>query len=125
MAKQMEDLHRVITNRKILETTISDKVTELETHQRENQDNLTQLLRTVAYYRDKADCLEQTWRLTDAVRVSELQDLHLHRCPYESMPPAIETPEVLQSPKTVREIFPLNYPEEIKRVLLFRKRPCS
>ena len=49
MAKQMEDLHRVITNRKILETTISDKITELETRQRENQDNLTRLLRTVAY----------------------------------------------------------------------------
>ena len=75
MAKQMEDLHGIITDRKILETTVSDKVTELETRQRENQDNLTQLLRTVAYYRDKADCLEQTWRLTDAVRVCELQEL--------------------------------------------------
>ncbi|KAG2655245.1 hypothetical protein PVAP13_1NG542301 [Panicum virgatum] len=75
MAKQMEDLLRIIADRKILETTISDKVTELETHQRENQDNLTQLLRTVAYYHDKADRLEQTWRLTDAVRVSELEEL--------------------------------------------------
>ena len=52
-------------------------------------------------------------------------DLHLHRCSYESLPPAIETPEVLQSLKTVGEIFPLSYPEEIKRVLPFRKRPCS
>ena len=149
MAKQMEDLLLIIADRKILETTVSDKVTELETRQRENQDNLTQLLRTVAYYRDKANRLEQTWRLTDAVRVCELQelqdqlpegsrtkirkenfepiptDLHLHRCPYESLPPAIETPEVLQSLKTVREIFPLNYPEEIKRVLPFRKHPRS
>ena len=58
MAKQMEDLYRIIADRKILETTISDKVTELETRQRENQDNLTQLLRTVAYYHDKADRLE-------------------------------------------------------------------
>ena len=49
----------------------------------------------------------------------------MHRCPYESLPPAIETSEVLQSLKTVREIFPLNYPEEIKRVLPFRKRPRS
>ena len=145
----MEDLYRIIADRKILETTVSDKVTEVETRQRENQDNLTQLLRTVAYYCDKADRLEQTWRLTDAVRVCELQelqdqlleesrtkvrkenfepiptDLHLHRCPYESLPPAIETPEVLQSLKTVGEIFPLSYPEEIKRVLPFRKRPRS
>jgi len=60
---------------KIPETTVSDKVTELETRQRENQDNLTQLIHTVAYYRDKADRLEQTWRLTDAVRVCELQEL--------------------------------------------------
>ena len=59
------------------------------------------------------------------MRVSELQDLHLHHCPYESMPPAIETPEVLQSLKTVGKIFPLSYPEEIKRVLPFRKRPRS
>ena len=149
MAKQMEDLYRIIADRKILETTVSDKVTELETRQRENQDNLTQLLRTVVYYRDKADRLEQTWMLTDAVRVSQLQelqdqlpeesrtkvhkenfepipmDLHLHRCSYESLPPAIETPEVLQSLKTVGEIFPLSYPEEIKRVLPFRKRPRS
>jgi len=149
MAKQMEGLYWIIADRKILETTVSDKVTELETRQRENQDNLTQLLCTVAYYRDKADRLEQTWRLTDAVRVCELQelrdqlpegsrtkirkenfepiptDLHLHRCSYESLPPAIETPEVLQSLKTVGEIFPLSYPEEIKRVLPFRKRPRS
>ena len=41
MAKHMEDLYRIIADQKILETTISDKVTELETHQRENQDNLT------------------------------------------------------------------------------------
>ena len=149
MAKQMEDLYQIIADRKILETTVSDKVTELETRQRENQDNLTQLLRTVAYYRDKADRLEQTWRLTDAVRVCELQelqdqlpegsrtkirkenfepiltDVHLHHCSYESLPPAIETLEVLQSLKTVGEIFPLSYPEEIKRVLTFRKRPRS
>ena len=52
-------------------------------------------------------------------------DLHLHRCPYESLPPAIETPEVLQSLKTVRDIFPLNYPEEIKSVLPFRKPPVQ
>ena len=52
-------------------------------------------------------------------------NLHLHRCPYESLPPAIETLEVLQSLKTVGEIFPLSYPEEIKRVLPFRKRPRS
>ena len=52
-------------------------------------------------------------------------DLHLHRCSYESLPPAIETPEVLQSLKTVGEIFPHSYPEEIKRVLPFRKRPRS
>ena len=101
------------------------------------------------YYRDKADRLEQTWRLTDAVRVCELQelqdqlleesrtkvckenfepiptDLQLHHCPYKSLPPAIESLEVLQSLKTVREIFPLNYPEEIKRVLLFCKSPRS
>ena len=119
MAKQMEDLHRIITDRRILETTVNDKVTEMETCQRENQDNLTQLLRTVAYYRDKADRLEQTWRLTNAVRVCELQELqdqlpegsrtkirkenfepiptnlHQHRCPYVSLPLAIETPEVL------------------------------
>ena len=75
MAKQMEDLYRIIDYRKILETTVSDKVTELETRQRENQDNLTQLLRTVAYYRDKADHLEQTWMLTDAGRVCGLQEL--------------------------------------------------
>ena len=103
----------------------------------------------MAITRDKADRLEQTWRLTDAVRVCELQelqdqlpegsrtkirkenfepiptDLHLHCCPYESLPPAIETPEVLQSLKTVGKIFPLSYPEEIKRVLPFRKRPRS
>ena len=52
-------------------------------------------------------------------------DLHLHRCSYESLPPAIKTPEVLQSLKTVGEIFPRGYPEEIKRVLPFRKRPRS
>ena len=52
-------------------------------------------------------------------------DLHLHYFPYESLLPAIETPEVLQSLKTVGEIFPLSYPEEIKRVLPFRKRPRS
>ena len=85
----------------------------------ENQNNITTLLRTVAYYRDKATRLEQTWRLTDGMRVTELKDLqdqlsegsqteihredfqpiptdlHLHRCPYESLPPTVETPEVL------------------------------
>ena len=52
-------------------------------------------------------------------------DLHLHRCPYESLRPAIEIPEVLQSLKTVREIFPHDYLEEIKRVFPFHKRPRS
>ena len=85
--------------------------------------------------------------MTDAVRVSELlelqdklpeeswteirkedfepisSDLHLHCCPYERLPPAIETLEVLQSLKTAKKIFPSNYNEEIKRVLPFRKRP--
>jgi hypothetical protein len=56
MAKQMEDHHRIITDRMILETSVSDKVTEM---------------------------------------------------------------------RTVRVIFPLNHPEEIKRVLPFRKRPRS
>ena len=32
MAKQMEDLYRIIADRKILESTVSDKVIELETH---------------------------------------------------------------------------------------------
>ena len=66
----------IITNREYLESTISDKVMELETRQRENQNNLTTLLCIVAYYRDKAARLEETWRLTDAVRVSELLGLH-------------------------------------------------
>ena len=147
MAKQMEDLYRIIADRKILETTVSDKVTELEIRQRENQDNLTQLLRTVAYYRDKAARLEETWRLTDAVRVSELlelqsqlpeesrteirkedfepipTDLHWHHCPYEDLSLAIETPEVLQSLETIRAIFPLDYPEKYKRVFPFCKCP--
>ena len=52
-------------------------------------------------------------------------DLHLHRCSYESLPPAIETPKVLQSLKTIGEFFPLSYPKEIKRVLPFRKCPRS
>ena len=119
MEKQMEDLHKIIADREYLESIMADKVTELEARQEENQNNITTLLRTVAYYRDKATRLEQTWRLTDGRRVTELKDLqdqlsegsqteirrydiqpiptdlHLHCCPYESLPPTVETPEVL------------------------------
>ena len=75
MEKQMDDFHMIITDREYLESIVTDKVTELETHQRENQNNITMLLRTVAHYRDKATRLEETWRQTDVVRVIELQDL--------------------------------------------------
>jgi hypothetical protein len=137
----------IIADREYMESTVSDKVTELETRQKENQNNLITLLRTVAYYNDKATRLEETWKLSDAVRVSELQDLqsqllegsqseireedfqlvptelHLHYCPYESLPPPVETPEVMKSLETIKEIFPADYPEKYKRVLPFRKRP--
>ena len=48
MAKQMEDLYRIIADRKILETTVSDKVIELGTHQRENSPSYSPLSRTTA-----------------------------------------------------------------------------
>ena len=91
--------------------------------------------------------MEETWKLSDAVRVSELRDLqsqllegsqseirdedfqlvptelHLHYCPYESLPPPVDTSEVLKSLKTIREIFPADYLEKYRRVLPFRKRP--
>ena len=126
----MDDLHMIIANREYLESTMSDMVTELETKQKENQSNLTTLLCTVTYYCDKATLLEETWKLSDARRVGRLRDLqsqlpegsqskiceedfqliptelHLHRCPYESLPPPVDTSEVLKSLKTIREIFP-------------------
>ena len=57
----MDDLHMIIPNREYMESTVSDKVSELETQQKQNQNNLTTLLRTVAYYHDKATRLEETW----------------------------------------------------------------
>ena len=36
MEKQMEDLHKIIADREYLESTVADKVTELETRQEEN-----------------------------------------------------------------------------------------
>ena len=51
-------------------------------------------------------------------------DLHLHRCPYESLPPPVETPQVLQGLETIGEIFPTDYLEKFKRVFPFYKRPC-
>ena len=143
----MDDLHMIITNREYLESTMSDKVTELETWQKENQSNLTTLLCTVTYYHDKATRLEETWKLSDARRVGRLRDLqsqllegsqskiceddfqliptelHLHCYPYESLPPPVDTSKVLKSLKTIREIFPADYPEKYRRVLPFRKRP--
>jgi len=50
-------------------------------------------------------------------------ELHLHRCPYESLPPPVDTSEVLKSLKTIRKIFPADYPEKYRRVLPFHKRP--
>ena len=56
----MKDLHMVITDREYLESTMTDKVVELETRQKENQNNITMLLRTIVYYHDKATRLEET-----------------------------------------------------------------
>ena len=147
MQIQMDDLHMIIANREYLESTVSDKVTELETWQKENQSNLTTLLCTVTYYHDKATRLEETWKLSDAMRVRGLRDLqsqlpegsqskiceedfqliptelHLHRCPYESLPPLVDTSEVLKSLKTIRKIYPADYLEKYRRVLPFHKRP--
>ena len=75
MQIQMDDLHMIIANREYLESTVSDKVTELETWQKENQSNLTTLLSTVTYYHDNATRLEETWKLSDAMRVGGLRDL--------------------------------------------------
>jgi len=62
----------IIPNREYMESTVSDKVSELETQQKQNQNNLITLLRTVAYYHDKATRLEETWKLSHAVRVLAL-----------------------------------------------------
>ena len=50
-------------------------------------------------------------------------DLHLHRCPYKSLLPPVETPQVLQGLETIREIFPADYLEKFKRVFPFCKSP--
>ena len=71
----MDDLYKIITDREYLESTVRDKVNKLETKLKENQGNLTTLLCTVMYYRDKATHTEETWRLSDAIRMCELQDL--------------------------------------------------
>jgi len=124
MQIQMDDLHMIIANREYLESTVSDKVTELETWK-----------------------VLKTWKLSDAMRVGGLRDLqsqlpegsqseireedfqpiptelHLHCYPYESLPPPVDTSKVLKSLKTIREIFPADYPEKYRRVLSFRKHP--
>ena len=40
-------------------------------------------------------------------------ELHLHRCPYESLLPLVETSEILESLETLREMFPADYPEKL------------
>jgi hypothetical protein len=85
---------------------------------------------------DALDEMEETWKLLDAMRLGELRslrshlpeesqleiledfqliptELHLHRCPYESLPPLVETPKILESLETLREMFPADYPEKL------------
>jgi hypothetical protein len=55
------------------------------------------------------------------VRVEDFKivpiELHLHMCPFKSLPPTVETKEILASLETLREMYPLSYSEEDKLVL--------
>ena len=92
-----------------------DKYHEMKTRLKENQANLTALLRTTVYFREKASWTMESWKISDAMRVYEIQtlksklpeedqtpvrvedfqltplELRLHKCPYKSLPPTIET----------------------------------
>ena len=50
-------------------------------------------------------------------------ELRLHKCPFKSLPPTVETKEILASLEALRELYPFNYSEDYKRVLPFHKRP--
>jgi hypothetical protein len=52
------------------------KVEKLEKNRAENVSNLTWLIRTAVYLRDKAERLRRTWEDADSLRVDELTELN-------------------------------------------------
>jgi hypothetical protein len=39
-------------------------------------------------------------------------ELHLHKCPFKSLPPTVETKEILASLEALRELYPFSYSED-------------
>jgi len=108
----------------------------MKTRLKENQANVTTLLHTTVYFREKANRRMESWKISDAMRVYEIQtlksklqeedqtpvrvediqltplELGLHKCPNKCLPLTIETQELLASVDTLREIYPLHYTEK-------------
>jgi hypothetical protein len=124
---------------------VEDKVKELETRLERNKGNISMLTHTAVYLHDKAARAMQTWEISDSIHVDEINELrdqlpeesqpmarkedfkliptelHLHLCPHEEMPPAVETEEVVEAVAAIDAIFPEDYPEDYKRVLAYKK----
>ena len=47
----------------------------MKTHLKENQANVTTLLHTTVYFREKANRRMESWKISDAMRVYEIQTL--------------------------------------------------
>jgi hypothetical protein len=96
------------------------KVEKLEKTRAENVANITWLMRTTVYLRDKVERLRRSWQDVDSLRVDELTELNgempvesqreirtetfemhqsrlkLHLCPMARLPTPVETKEVLE-----------------------------
>jgi hypothetical protein len=135
---QVGDQQDLMTLHGYLEAKVEDKVKEIETRLERNKGNIAMLTRTAVYLRDMAACAMQTWEISDLIRVDEIHELrnqlpeegqpmvrkedfkliptklHLHLCPHEEMPPAVETEEVVEAVAAIDAIFPEDYPEGLQ-----------